>query len=1326
MNFLWLDVETTGLSEKKQDIIQLACIPVINGVPQKAFNEFCQPINWDTIEQEALDIHGITIEQLKTFQTPQEMIDKYIKYMQSFGVKFTIAGYNVGFDKKFLSATFKKLDKTREFFSMFTINIHDVFRRVKDVKSQINSKSLKLGDLAKTYDIDIKAHDALSDIQATIELDKIISGLIGEDNTIYKPTMNIEDIKISGSFPEMSQLHVHSQYNMVDGVPLPNDWYKWAADNNVPGVAIVDQGSAISLYHSIRNKESTVAVSGTGLNFKLEDEGPFTLNAWAISNEGYSNLVMLASLGYETAETINGIHTPVLTLDQIIENKEGLMFGMSDIKGLVGQAVQEGDAEKAEQRFKLLQDSFGWENIYVEFNPVDITRVYDSNIGLRSIKANDLVTDGNLNKAYNKFLAKMVDKFGARAIPVSGACFIDPDDKLIHDCLSKNAHDDNMHFSEGESYHVKKTDTVFKELKVHLGDWLTEEMFAGWVKNTHFITDLAASVSVSFEYHMPEVDVPQFIKDKTDDYDMQTYYVMMDRIKQHGRWKDDPVYVERFKRELDVIMKNEAMNFIPYFLVYEDIAKFSRDSGCLQSIGRGSAGGCLISYYLKIIHVDPIEADLPFERFLSHARIRAGSWPDIDMDISRTARPIVMGYLKEKYGLGFAQISTLSTMKTKNAIKDAMMAIYGRNRNDFEIDQVCKTIDDSPQGVDERDFLYGYTDKEGEYHEGEFENNEMLQNFFATYPDVKGLVDKMLGVVRGWSRHASAFVVSTLELRDGRLPTLTMYDNGMEDTIHVTQYDGKMCEKTNLVKADILGLNTMSMVTDCVNLVKDKVDYLEEDEHGMALIYRLPEDESVYADFCLKKTDSSFQFNTDVVKNAVQQFMPTEREHLAIMTALLRPGAMDAIMEREKDKDISATQWYMDVRMGKRKPKYIHEALRPILEDTYGVIVYQEQVMKVLVDICGYTLEETDRIRDAIAKKRHEVMMAAFDRIREATTEKGWEPEQSDALCNTIQAFSRYSFNRSHSHAYAELGYITMYLKHHHPLEWWAAVLNNEKKEEKIRKFIALLGDKVKAPSMKNPSEKFTVMDGYIASPISAVKGVGPAAVGELVIKGPFKDIADYVERVDHRKVNKGVVEALVKARSADSFMDDTILSYSDRKLDFLNKYNELRGGKVAWKPEVKETDPIKIFFLEKKVNKTFNKHLLSDKEVVAHLKIKWPNLIPTGKSGIPFLNGKTPIINNVKIAEGLIDKDHKQEIGMIMVFEGSNIRKGISKRTKKPYHMLNIRLSDGYSSVECADWNRKKPLKYPENSIVYVKGTLKKGYKQTVSINLKEIELIG
>jgi DNA polymerase III alpha subunit len=291
-------------------------------------------------------------------------------------------------------------------------------------------------------------------------------------------------------------------------------------------------------------------------------------------------------------------------------------------------------------------------------------------------------------------------------------------------------------------------------------------------------------------------------------------------------------------------------------------------------------------------------------------------------------------------------------------------------------------------------------------------------------------------------------------------------------------------------------------------------------------------------------------------------------------------------------------------------------------------------------------------------------------------------------------------------------------------------VLNNEGKEDKTRGFIALLGEIVKPPSLRNPSEFFRVDGEHITAPISAIKRVGPAAVGELVLKGPFRDLDDYVSRVEHRKVNKGVIEALVKARAADSMMDPTLPTYADQRLAFLAEYASLRGNKIAWKPDVKDTNPLSIFFMEKEMNKTFNKHLLSDQDVRAYLKAKWPHLLETGKKGAPFLmprqNGETTtVINNLKVAEGLVNKGFKEEIGMIMLYEGSNVRRGKSKKSGKDYCMLNVRLSDGYSNVECVDWNKKKPLRFPENSIVYVRGTLKEGWKLPVSINLKEIDII-
>src|SRR5581483_9182434 len=641
---------------------------------------------------------------------------------------------------------------------------------------------------------------------------------------------------------------------------------------------------------------------------------------------------------------------------------------------------------------------------------------------------------------------------------------IAPEDKIIQDCLLKNGNDNGWYFYE--SYHQQRAEQMFEKLKTHLGDWLTEDMFKEWIANTHEIMNLAKSINIKFDYHLPKIEIPEAIKAKTDDYNKQTYYYMMERIQEHGRWKKDPVYVDRFKKELDVIMNNEKLNFIPYFLIYEDISTFARSKGILQNIARGSAGGSLISYYLKIIHVDPIRENLPFERFLSHARIRAGSFPDIDADIGDTARPLIMDYLQKKYGLGFAQIATFNKIKTKNAIKDAMFALYGKNRNDPEVKAICEEIEDSPQGVDEHDFLYGFTDQEGHYNQGVVELKPVVANFFKQHPEVEKMVKKLIGGVRGWSRHASAFVISTLDLSGTRVPTMVMEDKNI-GKILVTQYDASMVEKCNLVKADILGIKTLSITSDCADIVKERlnIDLLVEDEDGVQKIYRLPEDENVYADFYKKKTDSSFQFNTPLIKGYIQQFAPVRRADLSAMTALCRPGALDAPFVNDEitlDDEVSAAQYYMDVRNGKRKLSYLHPDLAACT--TNGVFVYQEEVMKFLVDIAGYTWEEADMIRSAIAKKKHEVIMATFDRIRAAALKRGWSKEQADTVCEQVQAFSRYSFNLSHSCLMESLVYITMYLKHHYPLEWWSSVLNNEDKEDKLRKYITALGNIVRAP----------------------------------------------------------------------------------------------------------------------------------------------------------------------------------------------------------------------------------------------------------------------
>lgn len=1312
INYLYLDGETTGLNPSKHDIVQLACIPVINSVVEpNAFNQYCQPKNWKDIDPGALKVNNLTLAQLKTFQSPEDMVENLVNFLTPYGVKFTIAGYNVDFDKNFIAELFKKVGRENDFLNLFNADTRDSYKRAKLLKSKLPTANLKLATLCAHFEIPINAHDALSDIQATIVLDKILSDMLGD---VEVATEKNEYIVKDTSFKEPVQLHCHSMYSYTDSLNSVGDWVEWSASTNTPGFSIVDHGNAASLYEVVRIKDilkkkkidkNIAVIPGTGLRVEIGGNVSY-LNAWAVSTVGYRNIIKLASIGWANKVLVSDVEFPVIPIEEVVPYSEGVIFGVPGVNGPVAQLLASNKNFEAENIINFLKSKL---DIRLELAALDVFKYFDENLGFRSYS----VSGGNIQKVINNFYYDISKKLNVKCVPVSDAHFIHKEDKVVQDCISRNSYKDGRCYFE--SRHALNVNEMYAIIKGHISS-LSDQEFAGMIDNTYEIMNLASNIEVKHDYHLPLINIPDEIKAKTDDYKSQTYYYTMQLIKEHGRWNNSPEYVTRFKKEIDVVMNNATLNFLPYFLVYEDICRFVRANGFLQNLARGSAGGSLLSYYLKIIHIDPVAADLPFERFLSHARIRAGSFPDIDLDIADNARSHVMSYLKEKYGLGFAQIATFNKMKTKNAIKDSMWALYGRNRNDPEVSAVCETIPDSPQGVDEFDFLYGYTDQEGEDHAGQIDTNDILKNFFNNKPEVEKMVKKLIGSIRGWSRHASAFVISTIDLASDRVPTMVMDDKEL-GTILVTQYDGAQIEKSGLVKADILGLKTLAMTSDCIKLISDNhaIDFLEE-ERGVPLLYRLPDkDPGVFADFYNKKTDSSFQFNTELIKGYAQQFAPLCRADLATMTALCRPGALDAPLY-----DTTAAQYYMDIRNGARTIEYLHPDLEPILKNSNGIFCYQEEIMKFLVEIVGYSWEESDLIRSAIAKKKHEVIMNCFTRIRESCEARGWSKEAIETICQQIQAFSRYSFNKSHSYAYGELGYITLYLKHHYPLEWWTAVLNNEDKAEKIRKNISYLGDTVAPPSLKNPSEKFTILGDKIVAPISVIKGIGPAVVHEAVSKGPFKDLEDFVSRVEHNKINIGSISALIKARAADDLMDQSIEDYAERRKKFMDDYCSLRKNKTSFKPDMYEINPIKLFLEEKELNQVFNKTLLSDPAISEKLAATWPGLKQTTSKAIPFMMGTTPVLSGIKVAEGLLHKGHSTEVGMILLFDSSEYRQGVSQKGRK-WSRVSVATTDGFNMIECVDWNGKAALGWNKNTIIYVTGTLREGWKTPVSLTVTD-----
>lgn len=1323
-NLLFLDTETTGLDSRRHDIIQLACIPIINGSRQPYFNEYAKPNDFSVIEQEAISVHGIDIERMKTFQDQRKMLDKFISYIKSFNIKFTIAGYNVGFDKGFISALFAKHNMSSLYHELFTPDTHDVYRRIKAIKEKNNIGSLKLSKACEMFGIEINAHDALSDISATIDLDIIVSNLL-QDNIEHKEHIDIVD----HVFEDCAHIHLHSEYSNIDSIISIEDWARWALKNKVKYISFPDHGWAVSLFKSLNttsivekiNKEDSsnydvqllTIVPAISINAKFENSDFFfRLNAWAVSDKGYKNLIKLSSLGWDN-KTIDGDnYIPVVKIEQIKKYLEGVLIGTACEKGALSSVIHGSSTDEVESTLLKLYEIFG-KSLIIEFLPIDIYKTYDPKIGFRSNKNTDLIPDGNHGKFINNVLFNFVNKYNVNYIVSTAAHFIDKEDKILQDIVSRSSFKDGRYFYE--SRHQKNYSECFSILNRHIGDNFTVDFMKKAIQNAEKIGELSSSINIKHEYHLPKIDISDSIKKKTNDYNQQLYYLLMAKIKEHNRWIDDPVYIARFKKELDVIWKNEKLNFIPYFLLYEDIGSYARSNGIIQNIGRGSAGGCLISYYLKIIHVDPIKEDIPFERFLSHARIRAGSFPDIDADFG--ARAPILKYLKEKYKLGFAQIGTIQKFKTKYAIKETMFAIYGRNRNDFEILDICKSIPDSPQGIDESDFLYGYTDSEGEYHTGHLQQNNQLQAFFKQYPEAEKTVSRLIGLPKEIGRHASAFVISTLDLSHERVPTLQMEDDELGQ-VTVTQFDALMIEKLGLVKADILRVTTINTIKECVDLIKERTnkDLLEEDDKGVQEIYRLPEDRTVFKDFYDRKTDSSFQFNTDLIKGYVKEFAPESIKDLSNLTALCRPGALDAAFL-----DTTATQYYIDVRNGRRSLEYVHPDLELILKKTNGVFVYQEDVMRFLVEFVGYSLEKSDQIRSAIAKKKRDVIMKTFEDVRSALKPKNWTDQQIETINQQILAFSSYSFNLSHSFCYGKLGYISMYLKHYYPLEWWSSELNNSG-EQKIRHYVTVLGNMITAPTLAVPSDRFIIMEDKIAAPLSVVKGVGASAIKELTAKGPFKNIDDYIERVDHSKANAGVFLALIAARAVDCFMDKDLDYILARKKIVEYYFKKRKTKKVIENPKTM----LEVFLEEREINKCFNKTILSIPEIQSIAYKNWPALSSTNSKAIPMRMGDVIVLGNVKIAKGLLQKQDISEIGFIGLYEGSESKSGISKKSGRPWSNVVVKISDGLSSIDCVWWDKNKPLKYKINSIVYIRGRLKTDWKGNPSIEIMDIEKVA
>ncbi|HEY7323113.1 MAG TPA: DNA polymerase III subunit alpha [Candidatus Binatia bacterium] len=611
------------------------------------------------------------------------------------------------------------------------------------------------------------------------------------------------------------------------------------------------------------------------------------------------------------------------------------------------------------------------------------------------------------------------------------------------------------------------------------------------------------NVEIEFgKYHFPAFTPPKDIS--LDDYlDELAFSGLKERLEGIDDAAVRDRYEERLKYELDVIKR---MQFPGYFLVVADFINYAKKNGIPVGPGRGSSAGSLVAYALRITDLDPMRHVLLFERFLNPER---RSMPDIDVDFCIRGRAQVIQYVKEKYGADrVAQIATFGTLKAKAAIKDVGRAL---GFSFAETDAIAKLIPAPKQGFD-----YPLTEC--------IKMEPRLADLMKNDPRVKNLMDHALrleGLTRHASTHAAGVVLSNLPLVD-HLPLFVDKEGGI-----VTQFDMGSVEKIGLVKFDFLGLKTLTLIHDCVKLIEATRGLKVDLEH-------LPlDDKKTYRLLCNGNTTGVFQLESTGIREMTVKIRPNCFEDLVAILALYRPGPLDSGMAEE----------YIKRKHGKEKIKYLHPLLEPVLKDTHGVIVYQEQVMQIAQVLGGYSMGDADILRRAMGKKDPEEMAAQRERFVEGAQKERIDSQKAAEIFDQMETFARYGFNKSHSAAYALVSYQTAYLKTHYPVEFMAGLMTSEMGDtDKVIKNLGECREKeieVLAPDINESRAHFTPVGDKIRFGLAAVKNVGEKAV-EVILEsrakeGPFDSLFDFCRRVDLTAVNRRVVESLIKCGAFDS-----------------------------------------------------------------------------------------------------------------------------------------------------------------------------------------------
>ncbi len=802
--------------------------------------------------------------------------------------------------------------------------------------------------------------------------------------------------------------------------------------------------------------------------------------------------------------------------------------------------------------------------------------------------------DGDVQLGANKFVIEMAKKYGDKIIISDDAHFAKPEEKLVQDArLTSSGGAWKFH----NSYHRFSSDEAFQYFKTYMGT--SEAEFESWVDNNQ---EWASSFK-DFKF-VDRKSLP------TKFYPTNTLQHLKTLIDKHGRmdWGNQ-VWLDRLQSEVALLHKNGTIDLLPYFFLDEEVVDLYDRNRLLTGPGRGSAAGLLTTYLLGITHVDPIKYELSQDRFLTVDRIQSGKLPDIDQDLPD--RDILVdpvdGWLYKRFGDHVAAISTNTMLRLRSSIKDVARALHGRVDSDIEV--LCKKLPMPPQGIEDYDFIFGYTGDDKKEVKGLIEESPELQAYRDNRPKEWEIVIKMLGIARQKSRHACAYVIANDPI-DSFIPLTTI------SGVRTTQYTAPSVEARGGLKMDFLKVNSLKDIGYALQYVQERHGGIIMDAmtiNGKKVlghcilprngqfhdIWDLPLDQNVFNDIASGRTETVFQLNTPSAKKWLKQFdyikedvTPQRKaidsiEAISAFTALDRPGPLDAFVRGPDGKGHNMLVEYARRARGEAPTDPI-PALDQLLPNTYGVMVYQEQLQAVYSYLTGCSGIEANNFRTYVAKKQMEKVNKAYLPFVEQATKRIGQ-EQAIKVWEQIVTFGQYGFNKSHSICYSVIAYACAYLKHYYPLEWWCAVLRNATKKDITEEFWIYCHDKVVLPDIRYSSDVFEIQGNKIRAPLSFLQGVGPVAQVELAAGRPYSDIQDFCNKIVATKrakakfnpetgkfrmgtsaLNYGIVAKLIVSGVADSLFPDGMPFYEK-----LAEYERCMNVAIEKKPG-KSTKPDK------------------------------------------------------------------------------------------------------------------------------------------------------